>query len=99
MELHQLGKHPALKGIHVGRFCTNGGDFIGHITAHGHEDPRDRDYGMVCVSALRHLNATNVTHELAHIIRKNQRHDDAWRRVVRRELEGRVERRYLKRQD
>lgn len=96
MNLRELEKHPALKGIHIGKFCTNGRDYIGNLTGHGHEDPRDRDYGMVCVSALRHLNGTNVTHELSHIIRKNQRHDEAWRRVVRGELKGRVEIRYLR---
>lgn len=96
MKLRELERHPALRGIAIGNRCVNGGDWIGDLTGHGHEDPRDFHYGWICVSSLRHLNATNITHELGHIIRKNRRHDDAWRRVIRIDLKGRVERRYLK---
>jgi hypothetical protein len=95
--LRELERHPALKGISIGARCRNGGDWIGNETGHAHEDPHDHWHGWICLSSLRHLNRTNVAHELAHVIRGNQRHDEAWRRVVRRDLKGRVERRYQRR--
>ena len=90
MDLKALLKHPELKGVCVG-WCPDGDQFEG-IAGHAHQDASHGKYrGLICVASGRHYNATTIRHELAHLIRGNRRHDDAYWSVVR-ELGGRKER-------
>lgn len=93
-KLTELLAHPKVKGVCIG-WCPDGDKFDG-IDGHAHQDPgHGKRRGLICVASGRHYNATTIRHELAHIIRANRRHDDAYWRVVR-ELGGRKERRYIK---
>lgn len=87
-----LQQHRTLRGIAVGGCIETTKASLD--VAHGHHRA-DSFYGWICIPDLRDLNPTNVIHELAHILRRNDRHDEAWKKTVR-QLGGRVERRYLK---
>lgn len=95
----ELANHPEVVGIAIGA-CAAGEpwpslDTAGHgEVAHAHISGPRR--GWICCRRLRHYNAITLRHEIAHLIRRDARHDDAWRREVR-ALGGRVERRYQKR--
>lgn len=60
--------------------------------AHAHIAP-GRYRGMVCFDSFASLHATNLIHELAHILSGTLGEGDRWRQAVS-ELGGRVERRY-----
>ena len=99
--LSSLTEHPVLKGIAIGACAGDGlwgnsDQEIGQdrIKAHAHIDGKRK--GWICIRQLRNYNATTIRHELAHLIRENARHDEAWRREVA-ALGGRVEPAYRKR--
>lgn len=99
--LARLTEHLALKGIAIGACAGDGlwgnsDDEIGQdrIKAHAHVDGKRK--GWICIRRLRNYNATTIRHELAHLVRENTRHDEAWRREVR-ALGGPVEQAYRKR--
>lgn len=90
--LRQLLGHPEIKGVCIG-WCPDGDGFEGiHAHAHHHRTHGKRR-GLICLASPRDYNATTVRHELAHILRANSRHDEAYWAVVR-ELGGRKERQY-----
>lgn len=97
--LTQLLNHPALKGVsHLS--CAALDEWDADMTAThrevAHAHIGGKHEGWICIRKLRDFNRTTLRHEIAHLIRSDKRHDEAWRRVVR-ELGGQVERRYRKR--
>ncbi len=97
--LVSLTSHEAVVGIAIGA-CAAGdpwsqpGVAANRVVAHAHYTGKRK--GWICIRRLRGYNATTIRHELAHLIRENARHDDAWRREVR-GLGGQVEPSYRKR--
>lgn len=100
MEFDELLKHPSLKGAAIGCAALERWDVAckqvacKREVAHAHL--AGRHDGWACFRSLHELNATTLRHEIAHLVRGNDRHDDSWRREVR-ALGGRVEQRYRKR--
>ena len=96
--LGDLLDHPALAGLAVGA-CAAGDIWLGDTEARYHERAHahiaGNRKGWVCVRKLKHYNPTTLRHEIAHLVRENTRHDEAWRAEVR-ALGGRVERAYQK---
>lgn len=98
MDYRALLDHPALAGIAL-RGCAARDEWEGGEpeiaclaeVAHAHLSGKyDR---WVCVRHQRHLNATTLRHEIAHLLTGHRVHNERWRRVVR-SLGGRVEERY-----
>jgi hypothetical protein len=94
LKLRDLLEHRSLRGVAVGGCIETGKPLPSLVIAHAHVDA-DHLHGWLCFADIADLNPTTVTHELAHVLRRNYRHDEAWKRTVRK-LGGRVERRYLK---
>jgi|SRR6185295_5032527 len=96
MNLRELTEHQALRGLAIGHCAVDrDSDFAhdGKLQAHAHIAPGPY-HSWICLRSLRHLNATTLRHELAHIMSGEYEHNLAWARAVH-ELGGRVERQYL----
>lgn len=91
MKLREVLKNPHLRGVAIGG-CIEDARPVA-VTAHAHFEA-NRYHGWICIADMADLNSTTVIHELAHVVRRNANHDEAWRKAVRK-LGGRVERRYL----
>lgn len=92
--LAKLAGHHALRGISI-KVCCQTGLPLHREEAHAHIAP-GRYRGMVCFESWATFHATNLTHELAHILSGRSGEGEHWGAAVR-ELGGRVERRYRKR--
>lgn len=91
MSLKDLLAHPSIRGICLG--CCVGGKRIAQgNAAHAHY-PAGKYSGWICIDSYHYLTATTLRHEISHLIRSNDKHDEPWRREVR-ALGGRVERKY-----
>ena len=93
MTLRQLTGHPAIKGIALRSCAEQDGPSANEIAAcdvlaHAHYGGEYQ--GWICIRNLRDYNATTLRHEIAHLVRGNKRHDEAWRQQVR-VLGGRIQ--------
>ena len=95
----RLTSHPLVVGIAIGA-CAAGDEWEGGERAKrrelAHCHLRGTRRGWICIRRWRHYNALTLRHEIAHLIRENDRHDEAWRNEVV-ALGGKVEASYRKR--
>ena len=86
----ELADNHALRGIAIKLCAKTNQPFWDEGHAHIDADPY---YGWICFSDYRYTHATNLCHELAHVISNTRGHGERWKKAVR-DLGGRVERKY-----